>query len=167
MVQKVHGKVTSGETLTGNNDFFTVYTVADLEEGDFGTTASGTQNLVRMVEAISIGAQPVMVSVSEEVVDLSVSANATKYGLGTNFNQAATTVYTFKFAIEHTGAFGAIADADDATVQGTVANILDGLQLPFTTVGVPITGPATEDVSAFDAADPASKNVAVNGFAVL
>lgn len=167
MVDRVHGKILSGETLTGNNDFFTIHTVASLEEGDFGATASGATNLVRMVEAISTGAQPVLVSVNSEVVDLTVAANRTTYGLGTNFNQASTTVYTFKFAIEHTGALGSVADADDTTVTGSLASILDGLGLPFTTTGVPITGPSTVDVDTLDADDAAAKNVTVKAFAVL
>jgi hypothetical protein len=154
MTTRVNGGIGSKETLTGNMDFFTVHTVAALEEGAWGSTASATRNLIKMVEAIATGAQPVLVSVSEAEVDLSVAGNRTEYGFGTGFNQAETTVYTLKFAIEHTGALGSVTDAANAAVVGSLANRLNGLALPF--------GPVT-----LDAAGAATKNVTVKAFAVL
>jgi hypothetical protein len=154
MTTRVNGGIGSKETLTGNMDFFTVHTVAAIEEGAWGATASATRNLIKMVEAVATGAQPVLVSVSEAVVDLSVAGNRTEYGFGTGFNQAGTTVYTLKFAIEHTGALGSVADADDPAVVGSLANRLDGVVLPF--------GPVTLDLDG-----AATKNTTVKAFAVL
>jgi len=161
-----NGGIGSKETLTGDMDFFTVHTVAALEEGAYGAVNSAKRNLIRMIETISLGAQPVLVSVSEEEVDLSVAGNRTTYGLGASFDQAATTVYTLKFAVEHTGSLGSIADADDVTVERSLAARLTGTVMPFATT-VPITGPDTTSVTSLDAADGALKNVTVKAFAVL
>ena len=154
MTTKVNGGVASKETLTGNMDFFTVHTVAALAEGAWGATATATRNLIKLVEAISTGAQPVLVSLSSASVDLSDAPTAAEYGFGTNYDDAGTTVYTLKFAIEHTGALGAIDDADDVAVAGSLANRLDGVVLPF--------GPVTLDLDG-----AATKNVTVKAFAVL
>ncbi len=154
MTTRINGGIGSKETLTGNMDFFTVHTLAPIEEGAWGATASATRNLIKLVEVISTGAQPVLVSVSEEEVDLSVSGNRAIYGFGSSFNQDETMIYTIKFAIEHTGALGLIADADDATVAGTLANRLNGVVLPF--------GPVT-----LDAVGATTKNVTVKAFEVL
>lgn len=155
MTDRVNGGIGSKETLTGNMDFFTVHTVAALEEGAWGTTASATRNLIKLIEAVSTGAQPVLVSVSNAVVDLSNAGNRTEFGFGTGFDQAGTAVSTLKFAIEHTGALGTVANADDADVVGSLANRLNGLAMPF------------GSVTALDAKGAATKNVTVKAFAVL
>lgn len=155
MTDRVNGGVATKETLTGNMDFVTIHTVAALDEGAYGATNSATRNLIRLVETISLGAQPVLTSVKETEVDLSVSANATLYGLGTDFNQAATTVYTLKFAVEHTGAVD------------NLATDLQGLAMPFTTAGVPITGPATRSITALETASASAKNTSVAKFDIL
>lgn len=135
MTDRVHGGVLNGETLTGDMDFFTVHTLIALEEGDWTATNNESRNLDVMTRAISLGAQPVLVSVSEAEVDLSDAPTATEYDFGTDYNQAATTVYTYKFAIEHRGALGDASgedrDATDESVPGTLANYLDGLELPL------------------------------------
>lgn len=154
MTDRVNGGIGSKETLTGNMDFFTVHTLAAIEEGAWGTTASATRNLIKLIEVIATGAQPVLVSVSEAVVDLSDPDVAAEYEFGADFDSAATTVYTLKFAIEHTGALGLIADAADAAVVGSLANRLNGVVLPF--------GPVT-----LDTVDADEKNVTIRAFAVL
>jgi hypothetical protein len=154
MTVRVNGGIGSKETLTGNMDFFTVHTVVPVAEGAWGETVTATRNLIKLFEVFATGAQPVLVSVSEAEVDLTIAGNRTEYGLGTNFNQDETTIYTIKFAIEHTGALGTVADADNATVVGSLANRLNGVVLPF--------GPATLDLTG-----AATKNVTVKAFAVL
>jgi hypothetical protein len=161
-----HGGIASKETLSGDMDFFTVHTVAALEEGAYGAVNSATRNLIRLIETIALGAQPVLVSVSEEEVDLTVAGNRTLFGLGTNFNQDETTVYTLKFAVEHTGALGTVATADDVSVARSLAARLDGLELPFETAGVPAQGGAVA-ISTLDADGAATKNVTIKAFAVL
>jgi hypothetical protein len=166
MTTRVNGGIGSKETLTGNMDFFTVHTVAAIEEGAYGSANSAKRNLIRMVEAVSMGAQPVLVSVSSAVVDLSVAGNRTIYGLGTNFNQAATTVFTLKFAIEHTDAFGTLAQAVDAAVAGSLASRLNGLAMPFTTAAVP-HDTAPVNVTTLGTTGAATANTSITAFAVL
>ena len=161
-----HGGIASKETLTGDMDFFTVHTVAALEEGAWGEDNSATRNLIRLIETIALGAQPVLVSVSEEEVDLTDAGTRAVFGFGTSFNQDETTVYTLKFAIEHTGALGTVGTADDVSVARSLAARIDGLALPFETAGVPAQGGAVA-ISALDADDAATKNVTIKAFAVL
>lgn len=167
MTDRVNGGIGAKEALTGDMEFFTINTVNTLEEGAWGASNSGKRNLIKLVEALSMGAQPVLVSVTSAVVDLSVAGTRTFYGLGSNFNQASTTVYTFKFAVEHSGVWGAVSDADDSTVSGSVANKLSGLAMPYTTAGVPITGPSTVSASSLITASGATKNTAIFGYSVL
>lgn len=163
MSLKSHSGVTSGEALTGNMDFFTVHTAVAIAEGAVTDTASAKDNLVKIVETISTGAQPVLVSVSSAVVDFSVSGNRTLYAFGTEFDTAATTVYTLKFAVEHGGVFGAVADADDPAIPYSLAARLKGLKMPFTTAAVPGAG----DLTALDVDSATLKNVTIIGFDVL
>jgi hypothetical protein len=155
MTDKVNGGIGSKETLTGDMDFFTIHTVAALEEGAYGAVNSATRNLIRLVETISLGAQPVLVSVTEAVVDLSVAGNRAIYGLGSGFDQAGTTVYTMKFAIEHTGAFGSLAEAVDVAVPQSLAKKLEGLAMPF------------GSVAALNVSSATAANTSVTAFAVL
>lgn len=164
MTIKTNGGVTSGEALTGNMDFFTINTVIAIQEGDFGSTDSAKRNLIKFAEAISMGAQPVLVAVSSAVVDLTVAGNRTLYGLGTGFNQAATTIYTLKFAVEHSEVFGTTALAAGTTAAYTLASRLKGLKMPFATASVPGAG---GDITAVDVDGAATKNTAITAFNVL
>lgn len=161
MVQRVNGGFVAGERLTGNMDFFTVHVLAELEEGAWGAEESATRNLIKLVEAISTGAQPILTSLTSEVVDLSVSANATFYGFGSTFDEAGTTVYTLKFAVEHTGVFGSEVEAADSTVSYSLAARLNGVVLPFETT---VTG---ETVNVLNTAAGAGKNVTIKAFSLL
>jgi hypothetical protein len=155
MTDRVNGGIATKETLTGNMDFVTIHTVAAIAEGAYGSTNTATRNLIRLVETISLGAQPVLTSVKSEEVDLSDADIRAVYGLGTDYDQDDTTVYTLKFAVEHTGA------VDD------LATTLDGLAMPFTTAGVPITGPATRSITELDTDSATAKNTSVAKFDIL
>lgn len=143
MVNRVNGGVLNNESLTGNLDFVTVQTVIELAEGDFGDVASATRNLIRLVEKVSLHAQPVVVAVSSEAVDLSDAPTAAVYGFGTDYTAAGTDVYTVKMVIEHTNSATDLAE----TINGAVA---------------PFGGVAT-----FDTADAAAKNTTVTITSIL
>ena len=147
------------ENLTGDLDFFTIYTVLDFAEGAY-VADTATHNFDILVKAISTGAQPVLQSLSSETVDLSVAGNRTKYGLGTNFNGAGTVVRTYRFAIEHTGALGTSTTAANAAVAGSLASRVEGLVLPKDiTVG--------SAIDTIDTTGAATKNFAINLFSTL
>lgn len=167
MTDKVNGGVATKETLTGDMDFFVVHTVVALTEGAYGSTASATRNLVKFMETVSTGAQPVLVSVTSGVRDLSDSGQRTIYGLGTDFNQASTTVYTVKFAIEHAGALLTGSDANNGALVGSLAYKFDGAPVPFPTTAVPITGPATRTESAWETTSASARNLSVTHYSVL
>lgn len=73
---KVNGKVSFGEHLTGNLQFYAVTTSVDI------TPATGQANLDKLVEVISTNGQPVIMGAV-----------------------TGTGPYVLKFAIEHTGAW--------------------------------------------------------------
>lgn len=152
-----HGSFGSGETLTGNLDFFVVHTVVDIAEGDMTDIPSAVNNLGVLIQAISTGAQPIIVAVKTAVVDLSDATIAAAYGLGTDFVDAATQVHTLRFAIEHTETFGDLADAGDVTKPISLAARIQGLPTPF----------VSNSIEKFELADAAKKNVSVVGYAVL
>lgn len=131
MANRVSGGVFSNETLTGNLDFFTLTTVVEVAEGNWGDTESATRNLITLINAISLRAQPIMVSVSVDE-----DASVTGLGFGTGITGTAD-VATIKFAIEHTTA------ADE------IAAELDGVALPF------------GSIEAIDTQDAATKNTVV------
>lgn len=105
MTQKVNGTTFPGESLTGNMDFFTVRTTVDIRAT--GSLADSSQkNLDKLVETISLRAQPTLmsgVSVSSETAPIADLPGAGSTG--------SVNVYTFKFAIEHTQAWG--TDGED------------------------------------------------------
>lgn len=102
MVEKINGNVASGESLTGNMNWFTIRTTLDITAT--GNIADAAQKrLNKLVEIISLRAQPVIkgriivTSETAPVSDLPVTASAS----------GAVSVYTFKFAIEHDKAWDA------------------------------------------------------------
>jgi hypothetical protein len=82
MVEKVHGSVNPGESLTGNLEFFTVTTSVNILTRDAGTAATQAA-LDKLVEVISLRGQPII--------------------MGAPFADSGS--YVFKFAIEHAGAW--------------------------------------------------------------
>lgn len=145
------GGVLEGADLHGDAQFFTIYTVAAHEAGAYGDTDSAKRNLFRLSQIIEQKINLKQISVSSETVDLSDADNRTFYGLGDDYNQAATDVYTVKFMVEQSGYLS------DTTLE----ELLDGVALPFTTTGVPITGPSTRDISAYETSDADEKNINV------
>jgi hypothetical protein len=145
MTNLVFAKETNGEHLTGNMDFYTVYTLNAMTQTNYSAADAG-QNLLRVGEIIGMGAQPVILSVTAITnVDLSGSAaglaNQALYGLGSaidgsaNSTLTAATVYMLKFSIEHSQAF--VNGTQDGTVANTVAYALKTetalAALPYTT----------------------------------
>lgn len=154
MTDKIHGQVVNGEHLTSDMDFWTVYTVVAMTAGaDVNSdTPTAANNLDRMIQFIGQRAQAVMVSVASAAVN---DPN-TLYSLGTDYNQNATTVYTLKFATEHTGAW-----TDTASAVNNLEESLDGLPMPFTTAAVPITGLSTRNETAVETSSASAKNTVV------
>jgi hypothetical protein len=114
MVEKVHGHVFAGEKLTGNMDFFTVRTLVDIRVT--GNPANASQHsLDKLVETINLRAQPVILSDVTVTSETGPIADLPAAGTG-----ATVSVYTFKFAIEHTRAWG--EDGED------LALALDGIE---------------------------------------
>jgi|SRR5882672_1422386 len=126
------GNMKSGEHLTSDIDFYTLNTLCPLSEDDFSALDAG-MNLIRIGEIIGIQAQPVMTGLHVNMtVDLTTAANKATYGITDSTNTSAT-VYTLKFAIEHTNAW--LNTSVDGTVPGTLAYALVNetamCQLPF------------------------------------
>jgi hypothetical protein len=154
MTSKINGQVVNGEHLTSDMDFWTVYTVCALTAGANVNAAVPTaaNNLDRVIQFIGNRAQAVMVSVASA----SVNNPNSLYSLGTDYDRSGTTVYTLKFATEHTGAW-----TDTAAQVNTLAEALDGLPMPFTTAAVPITGASTRNETAIETSSASAKNTAV------
>lgn len=119
MVEKVHGYTETGyESLTGNMDFFTVRTLVPIltKDQDLSSDFSGVpggvvlagddttqESLDVMVETISTRTQPVImspVSVTREPV-----GSVTDLPAVSDDGDGNATVYTLKFAVEHTVAW--------------------------------------------------------------
>jgi len=109
MVDKVHGFSETGfEALTGNMDFFTVRTLVDISPLAVGN-ATTQAALDTLVETVAMRAAPVIASdvtsaAETGIIDLPASGGA-------------ATVFTFKFAVEHTEAWTTdlLSEALDAT----------------------------------------------------
>ena len=172
---KVNGLVKSGTNLTGTQNFFVINTVIALADNtNFGTTPNAGRNLDQLVRYFAMAAFPAMISVSNlPAVDLSISGNRTAYGLGTTYNQANTSIYTLKISTEKFGVWGGSAadvaamltgiNATDPTVPGSLANYLDGREVPFATT---VPGNATP-VTAINTSDAVLKNTVVTFFDLL
>lgn len=104
MVQKVHGAVAAGEMLGRNLDFYTLETDQDIRTG----AAASQAKLDKLVEVISLRGQPIIMGAP-----------------------SGTGPYTFKFAIEHAGAWTA------ATLEAAILEHAG--HLGFTGAGVTIT----------------------------
>jgi phytoene dehydrogenase-like protein len=121
MVAKLRGGVRAGEKLTGNMDFFVIKTLVPMAEGDVDTDATtGADNLERLTQVFEMRSQPVLISTSSETV-----ANPAGAGFGSSFTSSAT-VYTIKFANEHTGQWVATTGGNNSLVDA-----LHGLAMPY------------------------------------
>lgn len=128
MTERVNGGVSAGEFLTGDMQFFTIRTLHNMTQGAWGSANSANRNLDVLIRTILRCAQPVMLNVSQATV----SNPSTGAGMGSNFTASAT-VYTVRFAIEKAGALdGLNGNSVDVNSPSSLANMLQGLVLPFT-----------------------------------
>lgn len=91
-----------GENLTGNIEFFTCLTLADITDTGNSNPAAGdpyeqAQNLNSLLQCVGLRSQPIMVS-----VDVLESQDLADYSFGTDFT-GTQTVWVLKFATEHKG----------------------------------------------------------------
>jgi len=128
MTDKINGQIVNGEHLTSDMDFWTVYTVAAVSAGVDVNSATPTaaDNLDRLIQFIGTRAQAVMVSVASNATV--TDATAAPYNMGSLMDNNPTTIYTLRFATEHTGAW-----TDTASVVNTLEEAIDGLPLPVET----------------------------------
>lgn len=151
-VPSPNGGVFNGANALGYQNFIVFYTLlaqATGNVGDYGTPAA-SQNTQKLFETIQTFCNVKYINITSAAVDLSVSGNRAIYGLGTDFNQAATTIYTIKF----------MASDIDYITSANLKAFLDGNSsiVPFATTGVPITGPSTETLTAYNTTDAAETN---------
>lgn len=150
-VRSPNGGVLNGADLTATADFVTLQTVIGQTTGNFGSAASTADNLFRLSELIQQKANMKYIKVSSAVVDLSDATNRAFYQLGTDYNQALTTVYTIKFVVDQSGFVST----------SIIHDLLQGIAVVFPTVGVPITGPAVRTISAYEIDSASAKNMAI------
>lgn len=83
--------------------FYTISTVVDIGDGHTkpieNEKMTSTVNLNRLLEQIMVHSYPMMVSVSETLVDLKKYTNSSYYNLPAKWGECI--VRTFKFALEH------------------------------------------------------------------
>jgi hypothetical protein len=86
----------TGEVVGGNIEFFSCYTLLDIT--DTGPAYEQAQNLNALLQAISLGSQPIMSSV-EKIVAVDVA----DYEFGTDFT-GNHNMWVLRFASERVGA---------------------------------------------------------------
>jgi hypothetical protein len=150
MTHQANGGIGNGADLGANSDFVVITTVIGHATGNFGVAPSDAQNLVKLMELVQQKINVKYIHVASAVVDLSDADARAAAGLGTNFNQAATTVTTIKFMTEQAG----FLTAD------ILAGLVDGVAVVNPTVGVPSSAGAVT-LSAYEADNAATKNIAV------
>lgn len=152
MSRSPNGGVFSPANLQADSDFVVINTVIGHATGDFGDVLvpSNAQNLEKLIEMIMTKVNVKYIKVSSAVVDLSDAGVRAVYGLGTGFNQAATTVYTIKFMSEQTKFIStAIINA-----------LIEGVAVVNPTLAVPHNA-APADQTAYNTASAAEKNIVV------
>lgn len=92
----------TGEVIGGNIEFFSCYTLVDITDTgvydpNAGTTYEQAQNLNALLQAISLGSQPIMSSV-EKVV----AADMEDYEFGSDF-EGNHNMWVLRFASERVG----------------------------------------------------------------
>jgi hypothetical protein len=108
----------TGEVIGGNIEFFSCYTLVDITDTGVYDPNSGTayeqaQNLNALLQAISLGSQPIMSSV-EKIL----AADMDDYDFGDNFT-GNHTMWVLRFASERVGAI---------TVESLIRDV-DGLPI--------------------------------------
>jgi hypothetical protein len=147
--QSPNGGVENGAYQNATSDFVVINTVINHTAGDIGAPLpTAEENTQKLFEMIMTTTNVKYINISSAVVDLSVSANRTALGLGTNFNQAATTVYTIKFMAEQIDFFNIAA----------FNALIEGVMVPLPTAGVPTTS-GTVTLSAYEVTDAAATNL--------
>ena len=106
MVTKVHGVAGSGESLTGNIDFYTVRTLLDITTDPNADPSDVSQDrLDFLIESISMRAQPIIIG----AISQSTETVTAGYDLPAAGPTGTTGVVdTIKFACEHHGAVSAL-----------------------------------------------------------
>lgn len=98
-----HSVGRTGEVVGGNIEFFSCYTLVDITDTgvydpNAGTAYEQAQNLNSLLQAISLGSQPIMSSV-EKIV----AADMADYDFGTDFT-GNHNMWVLRFASERVGA---------------------------------------------------------------
>ena len=152
MSRSPNGGVFSPADLMANSDFVTIYSVIGHATGDFGDVAvpSDAQNLEKLIEMVTTKINVKYIKVSSAVIDLSDAGQRAIYGLGTGFNQAATTVYTVKFMTEQTKFLTA----------ASLAALIEGVTVPNAKLAVP-HNVAPADQTAYNTLSAAEKNIVI------
>lgn len=123
---RIHGAASSGENLTGNLNFYTLYVLEELDITATGNIQNQSQqNLDDVVNLISLVAQPIIMNTPLLVGDLADYA-PTLSGSG----------YIFKFAVEHGGVFARNGNStailaelfDGVTIDGVLLSIEDNIE---------------------------------------
>ena len=138
-----HSTGRTGEFFGGNIEYFTVFTLVDISDSgvfdpNAGSAYEQAQNLNALLQAISLGSQPVLTSV-EKIV----AADADDFEFGTDFT-GAHNVWILRFANERHGSI---------TVEGLTRDV----------GGLPVYDDLDEtavfDTNVFETTDAAQKNV--------
>lgn len=92
----------TGEVVGGNIEYFTCYTLVDITDSGIYDPAAGTvyeqaQNLNALLQAISLGSQPILTSVEKLV-----AADMDEFEFGTDFTGNHNT-WILRFASERVG----------------------------------------------------------------
>ena len=133
----------TGEVVSGDIEYFTSYTLVDISDTGVydplaGTSYEQAQNLTALLQAISLGSQPILTSV-EKVVAVEVA----DFDFGSDYT-GAHTVWILRFASERIGTI---------TVNNLIRDI-DGLPIY---ANLDETGVLDTDVFETNAAD--QKNI--------
>jgi len=138
-----HATGRTGEFFGGNIEYFTCFTLVDITDtGVFdpnaGKTFEQAQNLNALLQAISLGSQPVLTSVEKLT-----AADAADFEFGSDFT-GAHNVWVLRFASERAGTI---------TVDTLVRDV-DGLP-----VYMDLDETAVFDTDVFETGDPVQKNI--------
>lgn len=113
-----YGTGRTGEYIGGNIEYFTGYTLVDITDTGVYNPAAGkeyeqAQNLNALLQAISLGSQPVLTSVEKLT-----AADTADFEFGSNFT-GAHNVWILRFANERVGSInvtGLVRDIDGLPV---------------------------------------------------
>lgn len=139
----MQGTARTGEVVGGNIEYFTCYTLADISDtGVFDPNAGATyeqaQNLNALLQAISLGSQPILTSV-EKII----AADLDEFDFGGDFT-GNHNMWILRFASERAGCI---------TVNTLIRDI-EGLP-----VYTDLDETATFDTNVFETADNSQRNI--------